>query len=388
MIPNATPMRLALIYTVYGRRAGAELFAEKIVEEILRAAPDWSVTVFCNRQARDVLADRLPAVHLRYVPWLDHQLKKAFWLEFLSHRDINRATFDLFWLPSASASFPGRWNLPTVATFLDLGGFLMKNRWSFQRSIYTRFLSTPRTLRRAAAFTAISQTTADDLLRVFPDAKPAHVIHLGPSPRSGAAFVENPRDVIQRETGLHLSSIWFSPARTDYLGKGRDVLLDAYARYRQSSPSPLPLVMPGPPGAFHDQFLADIQSRGLAEHAFWPGRVSDACIEAFYQISHAMIMPSRTEGFGFPILEAMERGVPVICSNAGSLPEVAGNAALVVPTADAPALSEAMLRLERDASLHADLVAKGRERCRAFSWEKTARDYIWLFESVAGRSRE
>ena len=385
MNPTTKSLHLAAIYTVYGKRAGAELFAEKTLEEIRRLEPDWRLTVFCNGQAREILSERLPGADLRHIPWLDHQIKKAFWLEFLSHRWVTRRNFDVFWLPSASASFPGRWDVPSVATFLDLGGFLVHHRWSFQRSIYTKYISTPRTLRRAAAFTAISQTTADDLLRVFPRARPARVIYLGPSPRSEAVPPGNPQEVIERETGLKLSSILFSPARTDYLGKGRDILLRAYAQYRRSVPEPLPLVMPGPPGAFHPRFLADIAALQLSDCAFWPGRVSDACIEAFYQISRAMLMPSRTEGFGFPILEAMERGVPVICSDAGSLPEVAADAALVVPAGSVEKLAEAMVNLETQPTLRQELIRRGHNRCRAFSWERTARQYCDLFKAVAAQ---
>ena len=376
-------MRIATIYTVYGRRAGAELFVEKTLQEIRRLAPDWQITVFCNQAARAILAERLPDADLRPVPWLDHRTTKAFWLECLSRRAVDRQSFDVFWLPSGSASFPGRWNVPTVATFLDMGGFLVKNRWNFRRAFYCKHVSTPRTLRRAAAFATISQTTADDLVRLFPHVQAPHVILLGPSPRPDSPRADPPHAVIERETGLKLSAILFSPARTDYLGKGRDVLLRAYAQYRRAVPNPLPLVMPGPRGAFHERFMADIENLQLADCALWPGRVSDECIEAFYRISRAMIMPSRTEGFGFPILEAMERGVPVVCSDAGSLPEVAGDAALVVPAGNAEKLAEALLMLEREPGLREDLIRRGRERCRAFSWEKTARQYVDLFTAVA-----
>ena len=385
-------MRLAAIYTLYGRRAGAELFVERTLEEIGRQAPDWAITVFCNAQARDALRERLPGVQAEYVPWLDRQWKKAAWLEFCSAREVRPDRFDAFWVPSGSASFPGRWKVPAVVTFLDMGGFLVRNRWSLRRALYCKHISMPRSLRRAAAFAAISRTTADDLARLFPDAPAARVIHLGVSPRAASADPGDPRALIERETGLKLDAILFSPARTDYFGKGRDVLLRAYADYRRASQAPLPLLLPGPQGEFHDRMLQDLSALGLEGQALWPGRVSDDCIEAFYRISRAMILPSRTEGFGFPVLEAMERGVPVICSDAGSLPEVAGDAALLVTTGRADELTTAMLKLEQEPSLREELIRKGHERCRAFTWDATARKYLALFEettaiSAAGRPR-
>lgn len=375
-------MRLAALYTVYGRRAGAELFVEKTLQEIQRVVPDWTITVLCNKQAREILKERLPSVTLLYIPTLDHRTSKAFWLEFLSHRTVNCKAFDLFWLPSVSASFPGHWDIPSVATFLDMGGFLVPNRWSFRRSFYCKHISTPRSIRRAAAFTSISQATADDAMRLFPEVKTPHVIHLGTSPRCDSPLTESPESIIEKEIGLQLSSILFSPARTDYLGKGRDILLRAYKEYREASSAPLPLLMPGPQGAFHEKVMEDIQSLGLTDSAIWPGRVSDRCIEAFYQISHAMLMPSRTEGFGFPILEAMSHRVPVICSDAGSLPEVSGGAALLFPSGQVQGLLKALLRLEKEPSLRDELIQKGLKRCEDFSWERTAQGYIKVFEST------
>ncbi|MBP7829005.1 MAG: glycosyltransferase family 4 protein [Kiritimatiellae bacterium] len=378
-------MRLGAIYTLYGRRAGAELFVEKTLEAILRLAPGWELTVLCNTEAEAVLREVLPAARVEPVPWLNNQFKKAFWLEFLSARAIHRGRFDAFWIPSGGAHFPGRWNVPAVVTFLDMGAFLVRNQYDFKRTVYRKYLATPLSLRRGAAFTGISRTTVDDLVRLFPRVKNPEVIHPGPSPLPPAPPMDRPAEVVEQEIGLKVDRIFFSPARTDYRGKGRDILLRAYAGYRRQVPDPWPLLMPGPQGEFHDQVMRDIATLGLEGHAVWPGRVSDACIQALYGVSGAMIMPSRIEGFGFPLLEAMARGVPVICSDAGSLPEVAGGAALIFPSGDAARLEEAMVRLHRDPALREDLVLKGRRRCREYSWEETARKYIALFLRVAGR---
>ncbi|MBU1693768.1 MAG: glycosyltransferase family 4 protein [Verrucomicrobia bacterium] len=376
---------MATIYTLYGRRAGAEMFIEKTLQALVGQFPDWRLTVFCNSQAEAVLRNVLPTAELEYIPWLDNQFKKAFWLEFLSFRVVGRRRFDVFWIPSGSAHFPGRWNVPSVITFLDMGTFLVKDQYDFKRTVYRKYLATPRSIRRGVAFTGISRTTVDNLITLFPRVKQASVIYPGPSPFPPPAPMDDPAGVIEKEIGLKTGPILFSPARTDYWGKGRDILLKAYAGYRRQSAEPLPLIMPGPQGEFHDTVMRDIAALGLDGYAIWPGRVSDACIEALYRVSRAMIMPSRIEGFGFPILEAMTRGVPVICSDAGSLPEVAGGAALVFPSGNAERLEEAMVRLDRTPALREDLIRKGRERCRLFSWEHAARQYGEVFRQAAGR---
>lgn len=382
-------MHLATLYTLYGRRAGAELFFERTLEELLRRGPaDWNWTVFCNTQAESVLRSQWPGLTIRRIPWLDNQYRKAFWLEFLSHRLINREQFDLAWLPSGGAAFPGRWNIPSVVTFLDMGVFTVKSRFNFTRTAYRKYISTPRSLRRASALTAISQTTADDVVRLFPWAPPPRAILLGPSPREPVILPEAPQRIVEKETGVRADRVWFSPARTDYRGKGRDILLRAYAAYLRESSRPRPLLLPGPEGEFHDRVMSDITELGLQGKAVWPGRVSDACIEACYRISEAMLLPSRIEGFGFPVLEAMERGTPVICSDAGSLPEVAGDAALIVPQGDVQGLCAAMLKLEREPALRDTLVRRGIERSRSFSWARTAEQYVEVFRAVAAHPRE
>lgn len=369
-------MRLATLYTLYGRRAGAELLVEKTLDQFLRQAPEVQLSVFCNTEAERVLKEQFPSIQTRPIPWLDRQIKKAFWLEGLAPHVLHREIFDVFWIPSGANSFPGPWKIPTLVTFLDLGEFFVKNKYDFVRTFYRKHLCIPRSVRRASAFTAISKNTADDLHRLFPSASLARVIYPGASPRPPQA-IEDPRAFIKKETGLQVQGrILFSPARTDYRGKGRDILLKTYAEYVRSTHDPRPLIMPGPPGEFHDSMLNDIQTLGLQDKAFWPGRVSDACMDAFYAISDVMIMPSRYEGFGFPLLEAMARNVPVICSDAGSLPEVAGNAALVFPSGDAEALLKNLRLLLSDPALANQLVQNGRQQLTRFSWEHYAGEML------------
>jgi len=93
-------------------------------------------------------------------------------------------------------------------------------------------------------------------------------------------------------------------------------------------------------------------------------------------------MPSLYEGFGLPVLEAMACGVPVICSNASSLPEVAGEAAILFDPLDVEGMAAAMERVLGDEELRAELRARGLERARGFSWEKCARETLAVLEAV------
>jgi glycosyltransferase involved in cell wall biosynthesis len=133
------------------------------------------------------------------------------------------------------------------------------------------------------------------------------------------------------------------------------------------------LVLPGYPTAHEQELRERARSLGIEADVHFPGWVSAAELEGLWEVAQAFVFPSLYEGFGLPVLEAMARGVPVACSNASSLPEVAGEAALLFDPYDERAIAAAIERLLVDADEAARRRALGRQRARLFTWERTAR---------------
>ncbi len=167
--------------------------------------------------------------------------------------------------------------------------------------------------------------------------------------------------------------------------KNVETLVDAFA------------LLPAELRAAHDLVLAgDVQKRsvvrervvahGLEPQVRFPGLVDDATLVGLYQQARLFVFPSRYEGFGLPVLEAMACGCPVISSDASSLPEVAGDAGLLFNPSNAAELAKAMGRVVNDATLHTSLRARGLERARRFSWDQTARAMVAVYGQVAGRT--
>ncbi len=114
-----------------------------------------------------------------------------------------------------------------------------------------------------------------------------------------------------------------------------------------------------------------------------PGRVDDTAKAWLLQRAVALAYPSLDEGFGFPLLEAMAADTPVVASTAGSIPEVAGDAALLTPPDDTAALAHALARVLEDEAVRAELVAAGRRRLDAFTWTTTAQSMAALYSALA-----
>jgi alpha-1,3-rhamnosyl/mannosyltransferase len=112
------------------------------------------------------------------------------------------------------------------------------------------------------------------------------------------------------------------------------------------------------------------------------GRVTDLALDDLYANAAAVVYPSLDEGFGFPILEAMSHGVPVLGSNRGSIPEIAGGAAILFDPMDVEAMSESIDRIVSDEELRGSHIRKGLEQCALFTWEATADALIELYVSL------
>ena len=374
-------MNAATIYTLYGRRAGAELCFEKTLASMAAQAPDIRWTVLCNRESMPVVeAMGLPGADAVYVPDLDNQFKKAIWLEFRSAVFFKTRPQDVFWNPSGCNHFPGKWPFPTVTTFLDLGEYHVREKYDWKRMVFRKAICIPRSARRSAAFTAISRFTAEDAEKIL------HLGHvrpvlLGPSPHV-LPTVSNAREVLARALGGEVPDrFWFVPGRTDFVGKGLDLVLDAAARDGLKDA----VLFSGPEGVAHGAFLERMaQIDGGRGRLRYLGRVSEEVLSALYHECFAVVLASRFEGFGFPVLEAMEAGAPVVCSGAGSLPEVAGDAALLFPSGDADALAACIARLRGEPGLRGRLQERGRERGRHFSWVTCGREMLDVLRTAAG----
>jgi glycosyltransferase involved in cell wall biosynthesis len=156
--------------------------------------------------------------------------------------------------------------------------------------------------------------------------------------------------------------------------KGLDVLLRALA---QPDAPDLPLVIVGQPG-WGGVDVGQLASRyGLRPgRVRILGRVPDEDLAILYSQATAVVVPSRWEGFGLPVLEGMAAGAPVVCSDVPALREVGGDAVVTVPTGDSTALAHALAKLSVDAQLRVDLGARGQRRAHDFSWERSAKQ-LW-----------
>jgi glycosyltransferase involved in cell wall biosynthesis len=136
------------------------------------------------------------------------------------------------------------------------------------------------------------------------------------------------------------------------------------------------LVLPGYPTPYEVELRALAAGLAVRDDVVFPEWVDAPALEGLYALAACVVFPSLYEGFGLPVLEAMIRGVPVACSDRSSLPEVAGDAALLFDPEDVPGIASAIERLIADPELADRLVSAGRARAAEFSWERTARQTL------------
>ena len=166
--------------------------------------------------------------------------------------------------------------------------------------------------------------------------------------------------------------------------KNVPVLLDAYGRLVERDPGAPDLILAGRAGAGAARVLEHLKARPFAGRVRHLGYVSDERRQQLFREASMLVMPSLDEGFGMPALEAMTIGVPVVAANRGALPEVVGDAGLLVEP-EAEALANAMKRLLDSRELAQALVRAGIERSRRFTWEASAARLVDAYQAALGR---
>jgi alpha-1,3-rhamnosyl/mannosyltransferase len=229
----------------------------------------------------------------------------------------------------------------------------------------------------AGLILANSQATATDIHSYFPHAKARVrvVLHAADDFTDGTV-APLPADLT--EGGAYLLSMGSTKPHKDL-----PTLLRAFAQINVRHPDLRLLLVGRDAPGYASSVLGDTPA---ARRVRFTGHVDDSTLRALYAGAEAFVFPSRYEGFGLPPLEAMASGTPVVCSDAASLPEVVGEAALLFPAGDVTAAAGAILRLLGDDELRASLVRAGRERAALFTWKRTADQTVAAYRDLLAGS--
>jgi glycosyltransferase involved in cell wall biosynthesis len=274
----------------------------------------------------------------------------------------------------------------TVVTIHDLVSFLFPRTVPRKYAVYMR-LMTRLAVRSADRIIAVSGATKDDLTRVLgvPDEKVV-VIHEAVAAEFGMPPGPEGVEAVVRRYGIRRPYCLFVGNLEPRKNLSR--LIEAFGLLRArgfvapAAAVPPQLVLVGTRGWLYNGIFAAVEAQGGGPDIVFTGYVPPADLPALYAGAACFVFPSLYEGFGLPVLEAMAAGTPVIASRVGAIPEVAGDAALLVDARRPAELAEAIEAVLTDSTLSARLVARGRVRARRFTWDAVARETLAVYEAV------
>jgi glycosyltransferase involved in cell wall biosynthesis len=360
-----------------GQRTGTEAYAYFLIRALISetGGSDHRLRLYFNQPPAAALFPEADHVERVIIP------QRRLWTHLRLGRELRQRPPDLFFTPAHV--IPLGYRGPSVATVHDLGYEYFPKAHPRRQLAYLRW-STRHNARAGRRIIADSNATRDDLVKFYGvDATQIDVVYPGIDPDLRRATNEP-------EIAAALGRYGIQPPYLLYLGtlqprKNLVRLVEAFA----SSGLPADgysLVLAGKPGWLAEPLLAAVggQPSAVRDRIIFPGYIGETEKNLLLSGATALVFPSLHEGFGFPVLEAQACGTAVVCSNTSSLPEVAGEGAVLVDPLDAGAIAQAMQRVASDPELHASLIEAGYANLSRFSWSGAAARCLSVLD-VAGQ---
>ena len=393
------------------QRTGTEAYAYYLIRALIEQtrASDIRLRLYFNQPPPANLFSPAPHIEQVVIPF------PRLWTHIRLAWELHRRPPDVFFTPAhvLPLTYRGR----ALATIHDLGYHTFPQAHPWRQRFYLHW-STRHNARRAHHILADSHATKTDLTRFYgtPPEKVTVVYPALPgesgqlavsseqlavsseqlavtSDQSSVSSNQSPVSSLSVSQSLNLPFIIHnsqfiipnSPPYLLYIGtlqprKNLARLVQAYAQ----SNVPHHLVLAGRVGWLADDILATIaqQPPEVRERIHLPGYVSDTAKAQLLAQAAGLLYPSLYEGFGFPILEAQQAGIPVLCSNSSSLPEVAGDAALLIDPHDVAGIAAAIHRLTTDEPLRQTLIRKGHDNIKRFTWANAAAQILSIITTI------
>jgi glycosyltransferase involved in cell wall biosynthesis len=266
---------------------------------------------------------------------------------------------------------------PVVITVHDIAYIRFPDLLNKSRQIYKKYILS-LSVKKADIIIAVSHSTKRDIIEFFKvDEKKIKVIHHGVESRfHPISNVEGYRTRNNLPSKMILNIGTLEPR------KNVVTLIKAFKKLQERGFKDYVLTIAGEKGWLYKKIFKEIKSSGMEQSIRLLGVVRDEELPLLYNCADLFVYPSLYEGFGLPPLEAMACGVPIITSNTSSLPEVVGNAGIMVDPNDIESLSDEMYRVLKDKELKHQMSRDGLKRSKMFTWEKMANEVLETYNEI------
>lgn len=359
---------------------GASRYLENVVRELEQLDRDNEYYLYSNRDFALPFANSRWQKRIRSrIPFLPG----TFWLQTEAKRMIARDGLNVFWGPDQALPGGLPKTLGKVLTVLDCVWLRHPETMALYTHLIQRLFA-ESWIREADRLIVISESTGRDLESLL--GVPSSKIQVVPL---GVACHYRPRDsttaaqYIARK--FRVSENYICTVGTVEPRKNLITLIRALAMVRKHHHFDAQLLIAGAKGWKDSAIFRTARQAGFTETELkFLGYVPEEDMPLFYSGASLFVFPSLYEGFGLPLLEAMACGVPVVASNVSSIPEVVGDAAVLVSPHRPEDFAEAIHRIRVDREMRSAMIEKGLERARRFRWSETAREILRLFKKLSG----
>ena len=363
-------MKIGVMLRNWGERGGIGVYTSNILKSLFKVDQHNHYILIFNSPRHLGVFSGLPNVTQTVI----QAPNKLWWDQISVPRLVKKLGLDLIYNPKLSVPLFAKCR--KVLVMHGAEQFAIPHAFKWHDRIYFT-IANRLYCKTASAIITPTRTGAHDIVNYMgADRRKVHVIYDAYNER--CRLLENgDKEIVKKKYSLPDKFILHVGGLTPLKNIGN--LLRAYKI--TSSFTDHRLVFVGFRRWKSAQDLALIDELGLREKVVFPGYIPDEELPAFYNLADAFVFPSLYEGFGIPVLEAMACGCPVITSNTGCSPEVAGGAALLVNPYKPDEIAAAMRQVLTDEGLRRHLIEKGYQRIKDFSWEKSASETLALFES-------
>lgn len=361
-------MRIGInaLYLIPGEVGGTEPYLRSLLRALQGVDHDNDYVVYTNRENAGTFALRSPRFReAKGVVAARNRPARILWEQSGLALQVRRDAIDVLHSPGYTAPLlPG---CRSVVTIHDLNYHYHPEDWSRLGLLANRAL-VPAAARLATRIVTPSRCSKAAIVRLLDVPEPkVEVVYSGVDDN-----LPPPAPEAETRERLGLPRPFLLTVSATHPHKNLDGLLDAYARVCRSRADAPDLVIAGARGTHHDRIASEVSAWPGPGRVLLTGWLSGEHLSALYRAAVALVFPSRYEGFGFPLVEAMRAGIPVASSSAASLAEIAGDAALLFDPDRPDDMAAAILRLLDDGALREQLVARGRSRVDRFTWRAAA----------------